>query len=95
MGSSKVQTAPKAEKYSFHHGALGEVIGRRRGEDVVQFRGIPYASIPGRFRQSILNKELPSQPFWATNPGYVEPILCILFLPYPILRLPYEDIHEY
>lgn len=59
----------KPSKVTFDHGKLGSLIGWERGNDIVQFRGIPYASIPGRFRQSQVCTELPSQPFDATNPG--------------------------
>ncbi|KAJ9413309.1 Alpha/Beta hydrolase protein [Fusarium oxysporum] len=55
--------------YHFKHEHLGEVIGLERGTDIIQFRGIPYATIPARFRQSILNGTLPSQPFDARQPG--------------------------
>ena len=56
---------------TFRHETLGEVTGLARGNDIVQFRGIPFATIPGRFRQSSLATSLPSSPFDATEPGYV------------------------
>jgi hypothetical protein len=56
--------------YTLNHPELGSIIGFARGDDVVQFRGIPFASVPGRFRQSILRAgPLPSQPFNARQPG--------------------------
>ncbi|KAM0275751.1 hypothetical protein ACHAQH_007437 [Verticillium albo-atrum] len=55
--------------YHYKHDELGEVIGLLRGNDVVQFRGIPFATIPARFRQSSTNEKLPSQPFDARQPG--------------------------
>lgn len=51
------------------HPDLGDIRGWERGNDIIQFRGIPYADIPGRFRQSVLKTSLPNQPFDATNPG--------------------------
>lgn len=61
--------------YTFHHPTLGEIYGVKRGHDVVQFRGIPFASIPARFRQSVLTTSLPHQPFDATKPGPICPQL--------------------
>jgi hypothetical protein len=55
--------------FTFTHGALGDIKGRQRHGDIVQFRGLPFASIPARFRQSVLKEHLPNQPFDATNPG--------------------------
>jgi hypothetical protein len=74
MGSVELSTI-KPTEFEFHHAKLGSIIGWERGGDIVQFRGLPYASIPGRFRQSLLNEKLPSQPFLATNPGYVRPLI--------------------
>lgn len=62
------QTPATPKKLTFTHERLGEIIGWQRGDDIVQFRGLPYADIPGRFRQSILRSTLPSQPYDATNP---------------------------
>ncbi|KAF3407333.1 Lipase 1 [Talaromyces pinophilus] len=59
--------------FTFTHGALGDIKGRQRHGDIVQFRGLPFASIPARFRQSVLKEHLPNQPFDATNPGTVCP----------------------
>jgi hypothetical protein len=64
MGST---TAPSV--FKFHHDALGDIIGWHRQGDIVQFRGLPFASIPARFRQSVLVDQLPNKPFDATNPG--------------------------
>lgn len=69
MASIANETAIRPEKINFKHDQLGEIVGWTRGTDIVQFRGLPFASIPGRFRQSVLSKALPSQPFMATNPG--------------------------
>ncbi|CAO2647459.1 Nn.00g083810.m01.CDS01 [Neocucurbitaria sp. VM-36] len=40
--------------FTFHHAELGPMSGFVKPNNVVQFRGIPFASIPGRFKQSIL-----------------------------------------
>lgn len=62
-------TELQPSKINFEHRRLGQLIGWTRGHDVVQFRGVPYAIIPGRFRQSVLLRDLPTHPFAATNPG--------------------------
>ncbi|KAG5759945.1 hypothetical protein H9Q72_011931 [Fusarium xylarioides] len=68
--------------YTFNHRELGSITGLARDDDVVQFRGIPFASIPGRFRQSVLKAgRLPSQPFSARQPG---PECPQLVLPFPL-----------
>jgi len=59
------------QSYDFQHDSLGKIKGIARGDQILQFRGIPYASIPARFRQSKLVQQLPQQPFDATQPGYV------------------------
>ncbi|KAF4333990.1 triacylglycerol lipase V precursor [Fusarium beomiforme] len=67
--------------YTLNHPKLGSIIGFARDDDVVQFRGIPFASVPGRFRQSILRAgQLPSQPYNARQPG---PECPQLTLPFP------------
>lgn len=55
--------------YRFRHEQLGELVGLERGSDIVQFRGIPFAHIPSRFRQSKLYGFLHSQPFDARQHG--------------------------
>ncbi|KAJ9641079.1 hypothetical protein H2199_005747 [Coniosporium tulheliwenetii] len=50
------------KRFQFNHEVLGDIIGIARREDVVQFRGIPFASIPARFRQSIVATSLPATP---------------------------------
>jgi hypothetical protein len=65
-------TTPVAD-YHLHHPQLGELVGMTRGDDIVQFRGIPFAEIPGRFRQAKLLGQLPQSPFDARQPGYVRP----------------------
>lgn len=56
-------------QYKFQHDQLGEIIGLARGSDVVQFRGIPFAEISARFRQSRMLGSLPRQPFDARKSG--------------------------
>lgn len=58
-----------ATDYHLNHPQLGELVGFQRGDDIVQFRGIPFAEIPGRFRQATLLESLPSTPFNAQQPG--------------------------
>lgn len=58
---------------TFTHSSLGSLIGVARGDDIVQFRGIPYAKIPARFRQSTLCSSLPQEPFDARQPGPICP----------------------
>lgn len=69
----------KAPNYQFNHSKLGDLVGLARGpnSEVVQFRGIPFASIPARFRQSVVAKQLPSQPFDARRPGFAKHLLQI------------------
>lgn len=55
--------------YKLEHKDLGQLIGLARGDDVVQFRGVPFATIPARFRQAHLLESLPQQPFDARKSG--------------------------
>lgn len=57
------------QEYALEHSELGEIVGLARSSDLVQFRRIPFADIPARFRQSKLRTTLPEQPFDATQPG--------------------------
>ena len=83
--------AVKPVKVSFEHEKLGGLIGWERGNDIVQFRGIPYAEIPGRFRQSKVQTSLPSQPFDATNPGSTCPHPPQDYWKYWDAELPFES----
>jgi hypothetical protein len=58
-----------AEAFQFKHDTLGDLIGLQRGDDIVQFRGLPFASIPRRFAQSQLQTTLPKIPYDARLPG--------------------------
>jgi hypothetical protein len=44
--------------FTFHHDELGDLTGLVTPENVVQFRAIPYATIPGRFKRSILQDKI-------------------------------------
>jgi hypothetical protein len=69
MSPSKSATqGPQPLEYQ--HDTLGELRGLLR-DDILQFRGVPYASIPARFRQSVVVEKLPHTPFDASEPGYV------------------------
>lgn len=46
--------------FTFEHPSLGPMTGRLLPDNVVQFRAIPYAKIPARFKHSILLDSLPS-----------------------------------
>jgi hypothetical protein len=39
--------------FTFHHESLGPMTGIITPEHVVQFRAVPFAMIPARFKQSI------------------------------------------
>jgi len=70
LQSTSLKASMAVSDYTLNHPELGSIIGFARGDDVVQFRGIPFASVPGRFRQSILRAgPLPSQPFDARQSG--------------------------
>ncbi|KAH8691540.1 Alpha/Beta hydrolase protein [Talaromyces proteolyticus] len=58
-----------SQDYQHSHPLLGSLVGLQRNNVTVQFRGIPFGSIPGRFRQSQLVTQLPSQPYVATEYG--------------------------
>ncbi|KAH7403273.1 Alpha/Beta hydrolase protein [Cadophora sp. MPI-SDFR-AT-0126] len=103
MGSAQYSAPSTPQQYLFSHEKLGHIVGWTRGSDVVQFRGIPYASIPGRFRQSILTSSLPSQPFEATNAGpycpqpfqpYFEHWKAPLPIDWPVLETPRPEEFE-
>lgn len=59
----------KNARFEFQHNTLGHLTGLAREDDIVNFRGIPYATIPARFRQSEVLEKLPNEPFEALLPG--------------------------
>lgn len=65
--------APESSHYTLKHNDLGHMKGLRRGGDVVQFKGIPFADIPARFCQAQLKTSLPQSPFDATASGPICP----------------------
>lgn len=69
-------------QYLFKHARLGDILGLARGSDIVQFRGIPFASIAARFRQAHLLESLPQNPFDARKPGPYCPQPVLPFPPY-------------
>jgi carboxylesterase type B len=48
----------RVQKVTVSHPSLGSLLGRRIRSSVLQFRSVPFATIPGRFRQSVLVKDL-------------------------------------
>lgn len=71
MTSNKTDT----QTYNFHHAKLGSMTGLVTPDNVVQFRAIPYATIPARFKKSILLNHLPDQHKDYTAHGYLSPSL--------------------
>ncbi|KAG9203305.1 hypothetical protein G6514_002958 [Epicoccum nigrum] len=61
------------QTYTFHHAELGSMTGIVTPDNVVQFRAIPYASIPARFEKSILLDHLPDQSRDYTAHGFASP----------------------
>ncbi|KAF9693327.1 hypothetical protein EKO04_008672 [Ascochyta lentis] len=64
-------TQPKT--FTFHHAKLGDMTGLITPDNVVQFRAIPYATIPARFKQSILLNNLGESNRVFTKHGYACP----------------------
>ncbi|KAF7455375.1 PnbA Carboxylesterase type B [Pyrenophora tritici-repentis] len=58
--------------FKFHHGELGPMTGTIAPDNVVQFRAITFATIPGRFKQSVLAEGLSGKADF-TQPGYACP----------------------
>ena len=51
---------PEPPTFTFDHSDLGPMTGVVTPEDVVQFRNIPYATLPGRFKRSVFLDRLPT-----------------------------------
>jgi carboxylesterase type B len=64
-----------ADTFVFEHPTLGSMTGIILPEtpEVVKFRAIPFATIPGRFKKSILRKSLNGTSRTFTKPGYACP----------------------
>ena len=63
---------PTVQKVTVTHDTLGSLTGRHVRSNVVQFRSIPFATFPGRFRQSVLRTELDDERDF-TEFGYACP----------------------
>jgi hypothetical protein len=57
------------QTFTFHHAELGRMTGIVTPSNVVQFRAIPYATISGRFKQSVLSETLAGKEDF-TKHGY-------------------------
>jgi carboxylesterase type B len=70
-----VSPARTSENYSFEHPTLGSITGLISPEtpDVVRFRAVPYATLHGRFKQSILRENLDGHSRNFTKQGYACP----------------------
>jgi carboxylesterase type B len=66
---------PPADTFVFDHPTLGPMTGSVSPEtpDVVKFRAIPYATLPGRFTQSVLRENFDGLSRDFTKPGYACP----------------------
>jgi carboxylesterase type B len=64
--------AENIQKVTVSHSSLGTITGRRVRQNVLQFRSIPFATIPARFRQSLLSTELGAERDF-TEFGYACP----------------------
>jgi hypothetical protein len=64
------QSSPQT--FTFNHPELGSMTGiiTTENPNVVQFKAIPYATLPARFKQSILLESLDSTSRDFTQPGY-------------------------
>jgi carboxylesterase type B len=64
-----------ADAFTFEHPSLGSMTGLilPGTPDVVKFRAIPYATLPGRFKHSVLRENLHGHSRDFTKPGYACP----------------------
>jgi carboxylesterase type B len=64
-----------AKTFVFEHPVLGSMTGSITADtpDVVRFRAIPYATVPGRFKQSILRENFDGQSRDFTEQGLACP----------------------
>ena len=56
--------------YTFQHPELGSITGVITPSNVVQFRAVPYATIPARFARSVLLDQLADTNNIHTAHGY-------------------------
>ncbi|KAF2660803.1 alpha/beta-hydrolase [Lophiostoma macrostomum CBS 122681] len=77
MVTVAISTAPQAPQeartFTFDHPDLGKLTGVVSPESVVQFRAIPYATIPGRFKRSVLLDNLEATTRDFTKSGFTCP----------------------
>jgi carboxylesterase type B len=73
MSTSTSQTP--ADTFVYDHPTLGSLTGLILPEtpDVIKFRAIPYATLPGRFKHSVLRENLDGLSRDFTKPGYASP----------------------
>ncbi|KAF2002465.1 alpha/beta-hydrolase [Amniculicola lignicola CBS 123094] len=62
-----------ADTYTLNHPVLGPLTGKILSGNVVQFSGVPYATIPARFKRSIMLEKLPGNSTDYTTPGFACP----------------------
>lgn len=61
------------EVFKLDHPSLGSLTGRKQNDDVLQFRSIPYARIPARFRQSVMVDDLSPEQRICTHYAFACP----------------------
>jgi carboxylesterase type B len=68
-------TMLRPKTHVLEHTSLGNMTGVRYADtpEVVRYRGIPYATLPGRFKRSILRDNLDGLSRNFTKPGYACP----------------------
>jgi carboxylesterase type B len=73
MATSNARSA--ADEYVLEHPTLGSMTGvvHTATPDIVQFRGIPYATLPGRFMRSMIRENIDGMSRDFTKPGYACP----------------------
>jgi carboxylesterase type B len=73
--ATEVWAIEKDEASVFEHPTLGSMTGVISPEtpDVIRFRAIPYATLPGRFKKSVLRKNFDGLRRNFTKPGYACP----------------------
>ncbi|KAL1794431.1 hypothetical protein ACET3X_007852 [Alternaria dauci] len=67
-----VAVSEEPNTFTFHHADLGPMTGVITPSNVVQFRAVPYATIPARFKQSMLAETLGGKDDF-TKHGYACP----------------------
>lgn len=70
--------------FTFHHPDLGPMTGILSPDNVVQFRAVPYATIPARFKQSILLDSVFQHSKDFTKHGYVSVVSSLPGMYFPL-----------